>query len=155
MSLEENQANQETNYLRCHLYLAELQIRSTVGRSEKKGTFRVIFSKYTIDQNISKDWLEMDFHNRWIFRSTTKMGSFPVAKGVTNGFPQPHHIENENASKLKGWQHCWQGRFAISKKSGDFHWFSFKAVYLSVFSLTLENCLIVLIEEFRFWLNTR
>ena len=34
------------------------------------------------------------------------MGAFPVAKGVTNGFPQPHHIENENASKLKGWQHC-------------------------------------------------
>ena len=120
MSLEEDQANQET---RCHLYLAEPQIRSAEGRSDNKSTFKVIFSKNTIDQNVS--CLKMDFHNRWIFRSTTKMGSFPVAKGVTNGFPQPHHIENENASKLKGWQHCWQGRFTISKKSGDFHWFSF------------------------------
>ena len=154
MSLKEDQANQERKgYLKCHLYLAEPQIRSAEGRSDNKSTFKVTFSKNTIDQNVS--CLKMDFHNRWIFRSTTKMGAFPVAKGVTNGFPLPHHIENENASKLKGWQHCWQGRFAISKKSGDFHWFSFKAVYSSVFSLTLENCLIVLIEEFRFWLNTR
>ena len=33
------------------------------------------------------------------------MGSFPVPKGGTNGFPQPHQIENKNASKLEGWQH--------------------------------------------------
>lgn len=116
MSLEEDQANQETSYLRCHLYLAEPQIRSAVGRSDNKSTFKVIFSKNTIDQNVSKDWLKMDFHNWWIFRSTTKMGSFPVPKGVTNGFPQPHQIENKNASKLEGWQHYWQKRFAISKK---------------------------------------
>ena len=50
MSLEEDQANQET---RCHLYLAEPQIRSAEGRSDNKSTFKVIFSKNTIDQNVS------------------------------------------------------------------------------------------------------